>query len=336
MSPTHSLVALASLAALTSAPVAAQSVTAYGRLDVAVEYVRITGGAAADRTLKLLSNDGSRLGFRGTEDLGNGLRAMFNIEAALSPDTGTTSSTALFGRQSWVSIGSAQWGDVSFGRNYSPIDDYAYYFDAFQYGGNGATYGSQKYAARVDNSIKYISPKFGGGAEVRLLVGAPENTTGIGKTYAGQFSYFAGSFATALALQNAKIAGPGGVTDTRNDVYLGVSYDFKVVKPSLVYFQRKDTGQQTYKSLIAGANVPVGPGNIRANFGHITQGGLKSRTFAVGYWHPVSKRTSLYTAYANQHNNEGSQLQAFVLPTFNAIGVGQSANSFQAGIRHNF
>ena len=336
MNSAPSLIGLAALAALTSTSAVAQSsVTAYGRLDVAVEQVRITGGGVAGRTIRLLSNDGSRLGFRGTEDLGDGFRAMFNIEAALSPDTGTASSTAFWGRQSWVGIGSEKWGDILLGRNYAPIDDDAWYFDAFQYGGNNATYGVQKYQARVDNSIKYVSPKFAG-AQVRLLTNV-ENPTGVGKLYGGNISYFAGPFAAKFGLNNVKIAGPAGRLDTRNDVLLGVSYNFKVVKTSVAYFQRKDPGVDTYKSVVAGVNVPIGElGDVRANVGRITQVTLKSSIFGVGYWYFLSKRTSLYTAYANQSNGAGSRLEAFALPTFTSIGVDQRASSFQAGIRHNF
>ena len=328
--------AAAILAACSASTASAQSVTLYGRLDVAVEAIRFSGGAAPSRTLKLLSNDGSRLGVRGSEDLGDGLRAIFNIEAALSPDTGA-SGAVFWGRQAWVGLASATLGNVTLGRNYSPIDGYAWFFDAFQYGGNAATYQAQKYSARINNSIKYVSPRLGG-AELQLLVGAPERPDGVGKTYAANVSYIADPFRATAAVQREKIAGAAaGTSETRTDSYFGVSYNFKVVKPSLAYFHRKDSNAEAYKTLFLGVNVPVGDlGDLRANIGQITQGGAKARSYGVGYWHSMSKRTSLYTAYARNANDAGSNLSNFVLPSYNGIAVGQTANSLQAGIRHNF
>ena len=333
----HALSAAAAiLAALSTSTSSAQSVTLYGRLDVAVEAIRFSGGPGGSRTLKLLSNDGSRLGVRGSEDLGDGLRAIFNLESAVSPDTGT-SGAAFWGRQAWVGLSSATWGDVTLGRNYSPIDDYAWSFDAFKYGGNAATYQAQKYTARINNSIKYVSPKFGG-AEVRLLVGAPERPDGVGKTEAADISYFNGPFAGKASVQREKIAGTApGTSATRTDSLFGLSYDAKIIKPSVAYFHRKDSNAEVYKTLFFGINVPVGDfGDLRANIGQITQGGVKARSYGLGSWYQMSKRTALYTAFARNTNDAGSNLSNFILPSYNGIGVGETANSLQAGIRHNF
>lgn len=333
----HAIAAAAALLATISATTAsAQSVTLYGRLDVAIETIRFSGAPTGNRTLNLLSNDGSRLGVRGSEDLGGGLRAIFNLESALSTDTGTTGAT-FWSRQAWVGLSSATWGDVTLGRNYSPMDDNAWSFDAFQYAGNAATYQAQKYTARINNSVKYTSPKIGG-AEFRLLGGASERSDGVGKTQAADISYFNGPFAGKAAVQRENIAGLiAGTSNIRTDSLFGLSYDAKFVKPGLVYFHRKDTNAPTYETIFLGVNVPINDLlELRANIGQISQGASKAMSYGLGYWYRMSKRTSLYGAFARNANDAGANLSNFILPSYNSIAAGESANSLQAGMRHNF
>lgn len=329
------------LAATAGLPALAQSnVTLYGRMDLAVETVRFSGAPTGSRSVSQVTNDGSRFGVRGTEDLGGGLRALFNLEAAVSADTGLTGNP-FWGRQCWMGLGSAAMGDVLLGRNYSPMDDDAWYFDAFQYAGNAAAYQIQKYTARINNSVKYISPKFGG-AQIRLLYGLAENDSKsppVGRTYSANIGYFSGPVAAKAAVQKMVMAGSApGTTFDRRDTYVGASYDFRVLRTSLVYFNRKDTGVADYTSLIGGVNIPVGSNgdDVRANFGRVKQGSMKSSTFGIGYWHPMSKRTFVYAAYNHNHNDGGSNLINFQMPSYAAIGSGESTNAFQVGMRHNF
>ena len=128
-----SLIALAVLGTFSTIAAAQSSVTLYGRLDENVTYqdpgknaAASSGGRLGKGVTKL--NDGgvngiggSRWGMRGSEDLGDGLRAYFVLESSISGDTGvgggaTLSGSGFFNRQSYVAIGSKTLGDIRLGR----------------------------------------------------------------------------------------------------------------------------------------------------------------------------------------------------------------------------
>ena len=117
-----SLVAAGVLALATGA-LQAQTMTIYGLLDTGIEYVNNVG---ADRSsLKRMPGQSgslpSRLGFRGSEELGNGLSAVFTLEQGLLPDTGTLGQGGrVFGRQAFVGLSGA-WGTLSLGRQYTML-----------------------------------------------------------------------------------------------------------------------------------------------------------------------------------------------------------------------
>ena len=128
-------VALAAALALGAGTACAQasSVTLFGLIDTNVSHLRSSGNG----NLNIVGSDGnlsSRIGFRGTEDLGGGLKAGFWMEAAINPDVGTGGSTnannqpsgasnsggLTFGRRSTVSLMGESWGELRLGRDYVP------------------------------------------------------------------------------------------------------------------------------------------------------------------------------------------------------------------------
>ena len=101
----------------------AQSLTIYGVVDAAVEHVTNVG-ASGDSLTRMPSLTGgsvpSRIGFRGTEDLGDGLRAVFTLEQGFAPDSGVLNQGGRsFGRQAFV--GSCPWGSLTAGRQYTML-----------------------------------------------------------------------------------------------------------------------------------------------------------------------------------------------------------------------
>jgi len=159
--------AAATVAAMAVAPaVLAQTpgVTLFGIIDTGVEYVSDVG--AADQGLwRVPSQTGtvaSRVGIRGSEDLGGGLRAEFVIENGFAPDMGTAAQGGrLFGRQAWVGL-SGGWGTLSLGRQYTML--FWSLLDADLLGPNMYSAGSlDSYIpnARTDNAIAYRG-RFGG------------------------------------------------------------------------------------------------------------------------------------------------------------------------------
>lgn len=144
--------------AATASHAQSSNVTVYGLIDAGVEYVTNVG-AAGDGLTRMPTLTGtlpSRIGFRGTEDLGGGLKAVFTIENGFAPDAGTIAQGGrLFGRQAFVGL-SDSWGTVSFGRQYTML--FWSILDSDILGPN--IYGSgalDSYIpnARADNAIAY-------------------------------------------------------------------------------------------------------------------------------------------------------------------------------------
>ena len=170
------LVAVA-VAGVLAAPLAAQAqtanVTLYGRLNI--DYELLTGKQAdgSNPNVSRLSSNSSRLGVRGTESLGGGLNAIFQIESNVSGDTGNSSGSGLASRETFVGLQGA-WGTFKMGKFLMPYDDLHPIF------GNVPTYttsilstadlwaqGTQSkfdggFDARLGNSVRYDSPVWAG------------------------------------------------------------------------------------------------------------------------------------------------------------------------------
>jgi predicted porin len=130
------LIALATLAA-TGAVMAQSSVTVYGVIDQAFPRTSNSNGGGSNTGLTSSANVTNRLGFRGTEDLGGGLSAKFQIETNLSADAPT--ATTLGDRGAWVSLASATMGEVRLGRDYNNAFWNPILFTAWGTNGVGAT-----------------------------------------------------------------------------------------------------------------------------------------------------------------------------------------------------
>lgn len=136
----------------------AQSVTVFGLVDLAVEHVTRVGasGSGLNRMPGATGSLPSRIGFRGSEDLGGGLQAVFVLEQGFAPDAGTFNQGGrAFGRQANLGF-IASWGTLTLGRQYTML--YWSILDADLLGTN--IYGSgsiDSYIpnARIDNSIGY-------------------------------------------------------------------------------------------------------------------------------------------------------------------------------------
>lgn len=330
------------LATLGLAQAQTANVTLYGRLDVAVENVRISGATsgAGGRSISAVTNDGSRWGMRGREDLGGGTYATFVLENGFAPDTGTaTQGGLLFGRHLFVGVGNAAAGEVRLGRNYAPMDEEAYLFDPFFFGSNSAQYLEVKYQARVDNSIKYLTPRMGG-VQGSVLFGLHEKASGaakVGDFVGADVNYAAGPLAFKLSGQQVKVAGAlPNTAVTRKDYYLGARFNADVVIPSVVYFERREPGTSKYRVFSGGAQIPLGAGRAIVKYSDVRQGVAKSASLGVGYWYALSKRTAAYGTYTLNRNGSSSNLLT-VAPSFLPnIALGEDIRGLQFGMRHNF
>ena len=363
-----SILALAALAAGHGA-FAQSSVTVFGVLDTSLMYTQGSGPGAGSRWQMASSgNSFSRLGFRGTEDLGGGYGAGFWLEAGLQSDTGGTLPTNVNNQPNGVQPGSfgfsrratvsyfGPFGEVRLGRDYTPTFWNTALFDPFGTGGGiGANHlyfvGQGGLGAfvgtRASNSIGYFLPQNIGGFYGQVMAASGENVDVEGQPnvhngdYLGaRLGFRSGGFDMAGATGRAQYA-TGDLTLSN----LGVAYTFgpgtSVVgglKLMAEYHQDK-LGEREGRGGLVGLKWPVGPGMVKASYARYQrdalvagQDDLASAKLALGYEYLLSKRTSVYATVARIHNDAGTADSLGGVPT----APGHAANGTEFGLSHTF
>jgi len=230
-----STLSLAMLAA-TGAAHAQSSVTLYGLIDESVQFVNNQATGAVGNVPTGNKNviglggsnlQGTRWGLKGTEDLGGGLKAIFQLENGFSLNTGKLSSTnRLFNRQAYVGLSSDQYGVVTLGRQYDTTTDLVQGLTADGYfGSQFATPGdvdNNDNSARFSNVVKYTSPVLNGFQFAAMYgLGGVAGATGSGQTWGAAATYGVGSFNVAagyLMQDNASVTAlRTGWTSTTSD-----------------------------------------------------------------------------------------------------------------------
>jgi predicted porin len=335
-------IALSVLAAFAGNASAQSTVTLFGVVDANLRQIDNNG-----TKVRQLGTDGlnsSRLGFRGVEDLGGGLKAGFWLEAALNLDDGTTNSSGKFWhRRSTVSL-EGSFGEIRLGRDFTPTYTGISDFDPFGDTGVGKfsnlqsrLTGTVNTTTRADNEVQYFLPKNLGGVYGVAAVAAGEGT--VGNKYVGGRVGYSGN--------GLNVSGAYGQTDANaaEDRYksgtLGVAYDFGVLRllgsiSEFKFVSRKE------RLLVLGTTVPVGPGVIRASYGRADlSGGTTATTMdaddanliALGYVHNLSKRTALYGTVAHVKNKGNATFAVAASP---AIPAGDKSTGYELGLRHSF
>jgi predicted porin len=350
MKPTPHLSAIAALVLAAiggNAFAQSSSVTLFGVVDAGVRQVK-----NGDSDMSLLGTNGlnsSRLGVRGTEDLGGGLFAGFWLEHGFNPDTGTQSdSTRFWNRRATVSLGSASIGEIRLGRDYSPT--YGGWSDFDVFGDNGVAAGGKFASAlgstadtntRADNLVQYFLPSGLGGFYGNVGVAAGEGVSGK-KYYGGRAGYAAGKLNVSLAYGETTVTANAFGEDKLKVADAGASYDFGVVKLSGYVLQQK-YGSLKLEVASLGVGVPLGAGTIRAaytqaNASGTTAAGIDTsandgKQFALGYVYDLSKRTALYATAARVENDGAA---TFAVATTPALLGGQNSSGYEVGLRHRF
>jgi predicted porin len=237
------------IAGLASSSAFAQSnVTIYGIVDTSIRYVN-HDNAAGNSNIKLdngaISN--SRIGFKGTEDLGGGLKANFRLENGFSSDTGALSSSGvLFSRQSWVGL-SNSYGQLRLGRQNTPLFDLlADHFDPLTVG----NYDSNSWLpaggtlVRTSNMVRYDGSFNNFAVGVSYAMGETAGSVRTGSQFSSSLQYTLGSFSVGGGYQQT-------VSSTNNSykastINLNVSYVLGAAKLFAGYYNIKDsTGAYT-------------------------------------------------------------------------------------------
>lgn len=330
---------------LATAPLAVfaqSSVTVYGRLDLSVDRTK-TGPSS----MWTMEDNASRLGFRGIEDLGGGIKAHFGIESGFNADTGVspTSATSPFYRNSYVGLQSASLGYLSIGRTDSanpagsPIYSLvtAHLVPAVHDAGAPA-YGTKVLNARnrFNNAINYRAPTFGG-VSLRARAALNGNNAAAAtvenqiKNFDLGVSYTLGGLGLAAGASKDQYDGittPANAFDKKWTVI--AAYKFEPVKVYATY------GKDSFKNVpatrrtdvaywLTGANVELGSHEITAN---IMQRAVQSdrngklKKWQASYNFNLSKRTQVYALYDDEDPNTN-------LPN-------DKIKTFSVGIQHNF
>ena len=334
------LATLAVLAAISATSYAQSSVTLFGVADVAVQVGR---GSETNRTSVgsggLASN---RLGFRGIEDLGGGMKAGFWLEAGYNLDDGTgVSNTFNFNRRSTISLMDDRWGEVRLGRDFTAT--YNNIYDAFGDNGVGAllkttSLGSNYgYAmqTRTSNSVSYFTPRNLGGffGQVQYYRGEAANGSNDGNGYGLRAGYENGPLNVGVSYGSVSSLGAYGDVTNAN---IGGSYDFGVAKLLVEAGQDESKARdEKARHYMIGATAPVGSvGLVRASWSRVSvqDTNVQANKFAVGYVHNLSKRTALYTTFAYLKNKNGSALALNGAKT----SAGDNSKGLDFGLRHTF
>ena len=354
-----SLISIAILGAMSTAAYAQSNVTIYGTVDAGIVSER---GGLAGTANKITSGVGSasRLGFKGTEDLGGGLSAIFVLETGFRVDTGALDNTnnQLFNRQSFVGLSSKEVGTLTLGRQYTPyyetLRDVADPF-ALGYAGTAKNLfpvvGDQ---TRTSNSVVYQTPTYEGfKGEVAYTLGEQAGNATTGREYGAFVSYSNGPLNARVAY-NARNNDTATVTTNGlgHNALLAVNYDFAVAKAFFAYGKDKGTNSAALANataftvapvaastdstdILVGATVPVGPqGTVMASYTRKDDKNVANRDadqWAVGYSYALSKRTSTYVAYAKIKNKNGA---SYTVGNNSEAGTGDKA--FNLGLKHTF
>ena len=335
-----SLIALAALAASGFA-MAQSSVTVFGIVDAAVT---VYDGAETTTGLGNSGLSSSRLGFRGVEDLGNGLKAGFHIEGAISNDDGTGAGGGASGpgfefkRRSTISL-MGSFGELRLGRNLTAAYNATSRYDNFgTVGIGGSSVWNDIGGVRRDNMVSFQSGDFGGfkfGVDYALgeTTGAAPN----GDYWGAAATYDNGPLSVGVSYFDQTASVVNGAD--RDGWSAGASYNFGVVKLAGAY-QHSELGNTDFDNYLVALSAPVGAaGEAKFSYNRYDNDSSKANHYSLGYVHTLSKRTAVYGTYSYLKNKNGA---AYTLGggglsnAAKAVDGSGKIQGFQVGVRHSF
>ncbi|WP_425253569.1 porin [Janthinobacterium sp. NFX145] len=356
--------AAGALALAAAMPAAAQdNVQLYGRLNVALEALH--GGGSGDKVQRV-SNNRSVLGFRGSEDLGGGWQALFQVEGTLAPDTGAGSIAA---RDTRVGI-AGPWGTLFAGNWTLPYNSATSALDPFypttagymslMGNGAGATESNisnvYSFDRRQQNSVHYWTPQWQGWS-LRVARGMAEERPASGAHPAltsAALLYDGGALYASLAQEEHHDYQGRGLSDRGSKLALAWRIDsasqLAVALESLRYATA--TGDLRRRTVYVSATRQFGRHGLRFGLAHaksatgsaletigtVRAGAGTGATHATaGYDYQLSKRSSLYAYYTRLANGRNG-IAGFAINSLGRDGEtkGATLSGVALGIKHNF
>jgi predicted porin len=371
-----SLLVLAVAAAVPMLAQAQTNVTLYGRIDAAIGYEKAGANPATNASgsaISLLSGvqSSNRWGVRGSEDLGGGLKAIFNLEGGFdadigrgfgqagqqsgisntsggfpagSPATTVSANTAGgldFRRRSVVGV-EGGFGTLVLGRDYDPLFRVLLGSDNLglgHYNNVHTTFGTG-YGVRIDNGIHYVSPSLGGFVG-RLAYGFSEQF--VAPKAAGRSVSFAGEYSTGPLYVGLGYRANSLAVGSNKFTALGARYNFGAFAINGGAGINNPFGANNdTRSLWVGGDAQVGPGRLHVQFGTAKTNVLgandpKQTALGVTYNYPLSKRTNLYVTGGALKNNAFGAFNLTTSSTFvSATGQNGDPKGLALGVGHNF
>ncbi|MGJ7914060.1 porin [Massilia sp. LXY-6] len=350
-----SALALAVLAALSlnTTAHAQTNVQVYGLMDAGVEQLTNAGpnGGSMTRVISGGKNT-SRWGFRGTEDLGGGLKAVFNLEGGILLDTGAQDG-ALFKRQANVGL-AGNFGTVVIGRSFTTTYDLVIKFDPLGFAPNYSwatstnASGPSKYGMTTafDNLIKYTghTGNFTYGATIGF--GEQPGSQADSRKYAVGGSWFADGFGVMAAYEqvNGNTLAATGNRDETRAYHLGADYKTGPWRATLgMRGYKLESGKAATPDVRAdtywgGLTYNVQAWTLTGAVYHVNTKNLPAAKdadptmFVARAMYALSKRTDLYMVAAHAKADHGQ----LVGLSRDDPGFGSTQNGFTAGIQHRF
>ncbi|MBO9356514.1 porin [Bordetella petrii] len=296
------LLAAALLAGFAGVAQAETSVTLYGIIDTGLGYNKVEGDGFDGSRFGMINGvqNGSRWGLRGTEDLGDGLQAVFQLESGFNSSNGNSAQGGrLFGRQATIGLQSDSWGRLDLGRQTNIASKYFGSIDPF-----GAAFGqsnigvglSAANTVRYDNMVMYQTPSFSGfqfgvgysfnvDDEADSSFRTTDNTRGI----TTGLRYVNGPLNVALSYDQLSAPHNENENATPRMYAIGGSYDFEVVKLALAYGRTTD-------GWFAGQGVASEIGNVTFGSNQFADG-FKSNSYMVGLTAPIGGASKLFGSW---------------------------------------
>lgn len=308
------LLAAALLAGFAGVAQAETSVTLYGIIDTGLGYNRISGaddlgipGVRSGSRFGMINGvqNGSRWGLRGSEDLGDGLRAVFQLESGFDSGNGRSAQSGrLFGRQATVGLASDSWGQLDFGRQTNIASKYFGSIDPFGAGFGQANIGTGMSASntqRYDNMVMYQTPSFSGFQfGVGYSFSADDTKSGETSFYTADntraittgLRYVNGPLNVALTYDQLNAANQVRTDATPRSYMVGGSYDFEVVKLALAYARTTD-------GWFAGPGVNGNSlaSDISGVASNVFSDGFKANSYMLGLSAPIGGASSLFGSW---------------------------------------
>ena len=340
------LITLAVAGAMVAPLAAAADTTIYGRIHtsiinidgdaIRVEKAPVTGElvttALDNESVWDVSSETTRIGVKGSEDLGNGLKAIFQAEWAFSSSEGGSTGGSLANRLAYAGL-TGGWGTAAIGRQWTPYYGAVDKADIFNVGSFNAQYIG---TFRTGNAVAYVTPNFGGFvAKAAIVMDGADNVDDSIDAFNLSAEYNNGPFSIGAGYHDSSSA--DGVADS-DGWGIGGSWNFGMFKligqyeswevPDILGDVSDSADFSEYS--IAG-EAYFGKHTIRAMWGNLDYDADDTDNWALGYQYSMSKRTRVYAEYGEPSGARRDQLGS----ANPGITVGD-AKIFGVGLRHDF